>query len=195
MLVLASASPRRRDLLLNAAIPFVVQVPNVDESVLPDEAAIDYVQRVACAKANAASTSPGGLILAADTVVCLDGSILGKPASAAEATVMLRLLSDRTHEVLTGICLRYEMRTVVDVARTRVTFLPLTESDIEEYVRSGEPMDKAGAYGIQGIASRYIHSIEGCYFNVVGLPVSLVCQRMNELGWSPRDLEPESMHA
>ncbi len=193
MLVLASASPRRRELLLNAGIPFTVQIPNVSEEAEPREDAATYVQRIAEKKASAVSAAAEDLVLAADSVVSLNGAILGKPASFAEAAMMLKALSGNTHEVLTGICLRFGQRSIVDLSRTQVTFLPLSEEDIGEYVRSGEPMDKAGAYGIQGIASRFVHSIQGCYFNVVGLPVSLVCQRMADLGWSIDDLQPEEL--
>ncbi len=193
MLVLASGSPRRRELLLNAGIAFTVRPVDVDERVLPGEDAVSHVRRLAEAKANAIAVGASDLVLGADTVVSLDGSILGKPASASEAKLMLKVLSGHTHEVHTGICLRYGVRSLVDVATTRVTFLPIADADIDEYVRSGEPMDKAGAYGIQGIASRYVQSIEGCYFNVVGLPVSLVCQRLAELGWSPREWDDEAL--
>lgn len=190
MLVLASASPRRRELLLNAGIPFTVQIPHVDEQAKPGEDAVAYVQRIAAKKAEAVKAAAEDLVLAADTVVSLNGAILGKPISAAEASMMLKALSGNTHEVLTGICLRYGSRSLVDLSVTKVTFLTLGEEDIAEYVRSGEPMDKAGAYGIQGIASRFVHSVQGCYFNVVGLPVSLVCQRIVDLGWSIQDLQP-----
>jgi septum formation protein len=193
MLVLASSSPRRRDLLENAGIPFTVRVSPVDEQVLPEEDAITYVRRLATAKASTVPAAPDDLVLAADTVVCLDGAILGKPSHANEAKMMLKVLNGRTHEVHTGICLRFGMRILVDVATTRVTFIEMTEEEIDEYVRSGEPMDKAGAYGIQGLASRYVQSVDGCYFNVVGLPVSLVCQRMRELGWKLSDLATDSL--
>jgi septum formation protein len=182
MLVLASASPRRRELLSNAGISFTIRIPNVGEEVEDGENALTYVQRVAAKKAAAVNAAPDEVVLAADTVVSVQGSILGKPASAEDAAAMLRTLSGNTHEVLTGICLRHGERSVVDVSVTKVRFLPMTEDDIVEYVRSGEPMDKAGAYGIQGLASRFVESIEGCYFNVVGLPVSLVCQRLRDLG-------------
>lgn len=193
MLILASASPRRRELLLNAGIAFRVQVADVDEIVLPGEDAVSHVRRLASAKAAAIPAGPADLVLGADTTVCLDGAILGKPASTSEAKLMLKVLSGKTHEVHTGICLRFGIRSLVDVATTRVTFLPMTEEDIDEYVRSGEPMDKAGAYGIQGLASRYVQGIEGCYFNVVGLPVSLVCRRLADLGWKPREWEDEAL--
>ncbi|MCZ2152526.1 MAG: Maf family protein [Bryobacterales bacterium] len=191
MLVLASASPRRRDLLLNAGIPFVVRVPQIDETALPGEDAIPYVRRMAELKALAVSIGPSEIALGADTTVCLDGEILGKPSSVTEAKMMLKVLNGKTHEVHSGICLRFSGRTLVDSATTLVTFAPMTEEEIDEYAHSGEPLDKAGAYGIQGLASRYITKIEGDYFNVVGLPVSLVYRRMLELGWTPKELEED----
>ncbi|MCL4783012.1 MAG: septum formation protein Maf [Bryobacterales bacterium] len=193
MLILASASPRRRELLLNAGIPFAVRVPDVDETVLPGENAIDYVRRMAERKAWAVSIGPDEIALAADTTVCLNGAILGKPASVGEAKMMLKVLSGKTHEVHSGICLRYGGRTLTDASTTRVTFATMTDDEIEEYARSGEPLDKAGAYGIQGLASRYVTGIEGDYFNVVGLPVSLVYKRMLELGWTPKELQNEDL--
>ncbi|MCC7340678.1 MAG: septum formation protein Maf [Bryobacterales bacterium] len=193
MLILASASPRRRELLLNAGIPFAVRVPDVDETVLPGENAIDYVRRMAERKALTVAIGPDEIALAADTTVCLDGAILGKPASVGEAKMMLKVLSGKTHEVHSGICLRYGGRTLIDCATTRVTFAAMTDEEIEEYASSGEPLDKAGAYGIQGVASRYITGIEGDYSNVVGLPVSLVYRRMRELGWTPRELQNEEL--
>ena len=168
MLVLASASPRRRELLLNAGIPFVIRVPSVDEAVLPGEAPDTYVKRMAEAKALAVSIGADDLALAADTTVSLGGTILGKPTSVGEAKMMLKILSGKTHEVYTGICFRYGHRTLVDVEKTLVTFSQMSEEEIEEYAQSGEPMDKAGAYGIQGMASRYITRVEGCHSNVVG---------------------------
>lgn len=193
MLILASASPRRRELLLNAAIPFTVRVPDVDEAVLPGEDAVTYVRRIAERKAHAVAVGPDDLALAADTAVCLNGAILGKPASVGEAIMMLKVLNGKTHEVHSGICLRYGSRTVVDIATTQVTMAAMSEEEIEEYVRSGEPMDKAGAYGIQGMASRYITRLEGDYFNVVGLPVSLVYRHILALGWKPSELDTEGL--
>jgi septum formation protein len=189
MLILASASPRRRELLLNAGIPFTVRVPNVDETVLPAEDALTYVRRIAERKALAVSLGPDEIALGADTTVCLNGTILGKPASIGEAKMMLKVLSGKTHEVHSGICLRYGLRTVVDVATTHVTMAAMNEEEIDEYARSGEPMDKAGAYGIQGMASRYVTGLSGDYFNVVGLPVSLVYRHILALGWKPKELE------
>lgn len=179
MLILASASPRRAELLRAAAIPFEVVVANVDESVLPGEKPRDHVRRLAEAKARAvADRMAGRLVLAADTVVVVDGLILGKPADQADARRMLRLLSGRGHEVMTGVCLDRR----VEVAVTTVEFAPLSDAEIEWYVASGEPADKAGAYAIQGLASRFVTRLEGSYSNVVGLPVTLVYAMCREAG-------------
>jgi septum formation protein len=126
--------------------------------------------------------APGEVVLAADTTVVVDEHILEKPRDARDAQRMLTLLSGRVHEVITGICLRAGSRTIIDVAVTRVHFLELTDEDIAQYVANGEPMDKAGAYAIQGLASKFIDRVEGCYFNVVGLPVALVHKHLKELG-------------
>jgi septum formation protein len=181
MLVLASSSPRRREILTNAGIPFTVRIAPVDESYFAGEDPMDYVRRVAQWKASAAPAGPAEIVLGADTTVVADGAILGKPDDAADAQRMLERLSGRRHEVLTGICLKRGADTVVDHAVTAVWFAPLTTAEIAAYVATGEPTDKAGAYAIQGIASRYIDRVEGCYFNVVGLPVSLVYRHYAKL--------------
>lgn len=173
-IVLGSASPRRAEILRAAGIPFRVQRADVDERRLDGEDAKSYVRRLARLKAEAVQGP--GLILAADTTVQVDGHILEKPTGPEDAARMLRLLSGRAHEVLTGVCLRAGRQTVVEHETTRVYFRALSEQDIEAYAGSGEPLDKAGAYAIQGLASRFIYRIEGCYFNVVGLPISLVWQ-------------------
>jgi nucleoside triphosphate pyrophosphatase len=173
-LVLASGSPRRREILTTAGIPFTVKAANIPEEVLPGETPRDYVLRLASAKAKAVDDGAGDVILAADTVVVLDESILEKPSDAADAERMLRQLAGREHVVMTGVCLRYPggQRTAVEC--TRVRFTELTDDEIAEYVRSGEPMDKAGAYAIQGLASKFVDRVEGCYFNVVGLPIARI---------------------
>ena len=181
MLVLASRSPRRRDILQQAGIPFVVRPKDVDETPLPGEAARQYVTRIARAKANAAAaglTLDGEIVLGADTTVVINGEILGKPLDAADARRMLQLLSGQRHEVLTAICLRSASRVIEDCAETSVWFAPLSPPEIADYAASGEPMDKAGAYAIQGLASKFIQRIEGCYFNVMGLPVALVYRHL-----------------
>ena len=180
MLVLASASPRRSEILSNAGIPFLREIPanNIDETPEPGEQPKAYVMRLAREKAAAIPLQPERIVLGADTTVVVDGEILGKPADQADASRMLRLLSGRAHEVITGICLRHCGGEVVDTETTRVWFAPLSEAEIRAYVASGEPLDKAGAYGIQGLASKFIPRIEGCYFNVMGLPVALVSSRL-----------------
>jgi len=176
MLILASQSPRRRELLERAGIPFSVRIADIDESVRDGELPQSYVRRLAAQKALAVPRGAGESVLAADTTVVLGDEILGKPADAADAVRMLTALAGRSHEVVTGICLRHEQDIYIDAAVTKVHFGPMTAAQIDAYVATGEPMDKAGAYGIQGFASRYITGVEGCYLNVVGLPVSLVCR-------------------
>jgi len=181
MLVLASASPRRQELLRSAGISFEVQPADIPENALPGEAAKDCAERLARDKALAvASQRPHDFILGADTVVVVDGQILGKPTDAADAARMLRLLSGREHQVITGVCLVVSAQPSVASETTLVTVSEITEKDIAGYVASGEPMDKAGAYAIQGIASRWIPRIEGDYSNVVGLPVALVLRMLRE---------------
>ena len=182
MLILASQSPRRKELLQTAGIPFVVRVADIDESVRTGEAPNSYVRRLAVAKAMAISREPGDVVLAADTTVVAAGQILGKPDNAEDAKRMLRLLSGQAHEVLTGICLFSGSKLQIDAESTQVHFSTMTDAEIDDYVSSGECMDKAGAYGIQGLASKFIERVEGCYFNVVGLPVSLVYRHLKAAG-------------
>jgi septum formation protein len=179
-LVLASRSPRRQEILRQAGIPFTVRTADVDETPLDGEKPEDYVRRLAEVKALAVPRQPGEVVLGADTTVVIDGEMLGKPADAADARRMLRHIADRRHEVLTGICLRRDSGVVRDWAVTAVWFAAMTDREIAEYVASGEPMDKAGAYAIQGLASKFVTKIEGCYFNVVGLPISLVYRRLTQ---------------
>jgi len=175
MLVLASASPRRHELLRSAGIRFEVQPAHIPEDPLPNETAKDCAERLAREKALAiAQKRPNDALLGADTVVVVDNQILGKPVDAADAARMLRLLSGRTHEVITGVCLVVADRCSVASETTTVEMSAIFASEIDAYVATGEPMDKAGAYAIQGIASRWILRIEGDYSNVVGLPVALV---------------------
>ena len=153
----------------------------MDESPLAGEAPEAYVQRLAEAKACAVPAEPGETVLGADTTVVVEHEMLAKPADAADARRMLAALSGRCHEVLTGICLKRGATLIRDYAVTRVWFTAMSQAEIESYVASGEPMDKAGAYAIQGLASKYIDRIEGCYFNVVGLPISLVYRHLKSL--------------
>jgi len=188
-LILASSSSRRAELLRDAGIAFEVCAPRVDEARHPDETAEKMVARLAEAKARAVAELAGegkpAIIIGADTAVELDGEIFGKPRDAADAREMLSYLSGRTHFVLTGICvLRLpDGATRSAVERTAVTFTPLDPNEIEAYVTSGEPFDKAGGYAIQGRAGRYIPRIEGCYFNVVGLPLARLHAQLSDLGW------------
>lgn len=178
MLVLASQSPRRSEILRQAGIPFTVRAADVDEAPLPGEDPETYVQRLAEWKARAVPAQPGDIVLGADTTVVVDDEMLAKPTDADDARRMLALLSGRRHEVMTGICLKRGDSVVRDCAITQVWFGAMTQAEIDDYVASGEPMDKAGAYAIQGLASKYIEKIDGCYFNVVGLPISLVYRHL-----------------
>ena len=180
MLVLVSRSPRRSELLKQAGIPFSVRPAAIDETPLADETPRRHVERLAREKALAVEAGTGETVLGADTVVVLDGRILGKPADAADAARMLESLSGRMHEVLTGVCLRRGGRTEASCEVTRVWFAALTPEEVAAYVASGEPMDKAGAYAIQGLASKFISRIEGSYSNVVGLPVEWVYARLQD---------------
>ncbi len=186
-LILASASPRRAEVLRDAGIPFRVCVVPVEEVPRPGEDVAELVTRLAEEKARAAAAQIHELaiIIGADTAVEVEGKILGKPRDAAEAREMLSFLSGRTHRVLTGLCVlrvpEGEVRSAVET--TRVAFAPLTQEEIAAYAATGEPFDKAGGYAIQGRAGRYITRIEGCYFNVVGLPLARLYALLKELGW------------
>ncbi|MEP6714218.1 MAG: Maf family protein [Terriglobia bacterium] len=180
MLILASSSPRRSELLKAAGFDFTVRAASIDESVLDGENPDAYVLRVATAKARAVSWSPGEIILAADTTVAVGGQILGKPSGDNDAVSMLTALSGRRHDVVTGVCLRENDRLLQECFSTAVWFAPLSDEEIRWYVASGEPMDKAGAYGIQGLAARFVERIDGSYSNVVGLPVAPVYRLLAE---------------
>ncbi len=191
-LILASSSLRRAEILANAGLPFTVLASPVDESPYPGEAPAALVQRLANAKADiviARALGPA-IVLGADTEVVLDDKILGKPRSTEDARRMLQQLSGRTHSVLTGAALIRlpdgERRQFIE--STQVHFRPITEEELSSYLATGEPYDKAGAYGIQGHAGRFIPRVEGCYFNVVGLPLSRVLTELHSLGWSPNTL-------
>jgi len=181
MLVLASVSPRRQELLRAAGIAFEVLPAHICEDPLPGEGAKDCAERLAREKALAvAKVRPNDTVLGADTVVVVGGEMLAKPVDTADAARMLRKLSGRVHEVITGVCLVARGQWSVASESTRVTFSDTSEKEITEYVATGEPMDKAGAYAIQGMASRWIPRIEGDYSNVVGLPVALVWQMLRQ---------------
>jgi len=186
MLILASASPRRQELLRNAGIPFTAQPADVNETPLAGEAPRDCAERLAREKALAVfRNQPQHWVLGADTIVVIDDTILGKPRDANDAVRMLRLLSGRVHAVISGVCVvgpvASETKTTASET-TLVTMREITDDEIRDYIATGEPMDKAGAYAIQGIASRWIPRIEGDYSNVVGLPVALVYRMLRERG-------------
>jgi septum formation protein len=181
ILILASKSPRRSELLKAAGISFEVLAADVDETPLANESPAAYVERLAVVKARAVlAMRPGARVLGADTTVTIDGEILGKPVDERDAVRMLRLLQGRAHEVHTGVALvsAKGLRSAIDT--TRVWFAAMTDEDISWYVGTGEPVDRAGAYAIQGFASRFIPRIEGSYSNVVGLPVALVSSILSE---------------
>lgn len=180
-IVLASRSPRRSELLAAAGISFEVLAADIDETPHTNEAPEAYVERLAIEKASAVlALRPGTTVIGADTTVVIDGQILGKPADAQDATDMLRLLQGRAHDVFTGVAVASASGVLAAVAHTRVWFRVMTDEDISWYVASGQPMDKAGAYGIQGLASRFIDRIDGSYTNVVGLPVAVVFSILNQ---------------
>ena len=186
-LILASASPRRAEVLRDAGFHFTVLSSAIDETPYPDESPQDLVLRLAQTKADLAAARAVGpaILIAADTEVVLDGHIFGKPRSSDDARSMLEKLSGRMHTVLTGVALirlpDVERRSFVE--SSVVQFAPLSDEEIGRYLATGEPHDKAGAYAIQGYAARYIPRIEGCYFNVVGLPVARLQHALSELGY------------
>ena len=194
-LILASASPRRAQILRDAGLRFEIASTGVSERRKPGESARAMTRRLAIAKARAAlqkfaNSRTKAVVIGADTTVELEGQILEKPQSPAAARKMLAKLSGRTHQVTTSVA---AIRMPDGVERvvtetTRVRFAPLTSAEIDEYVSTGEPLDKAGAYGVQGIGGRYIEKIDGCYFNVVGLPLARVYRLLVDLGWKPAAL-------
>jgi septum formation protein len=191
MLILASASPRRQELLRNAGIPFEVQPTDIPEVPQPREAPRAFAERMAREKAlTVFRQRPDDFVLGADTIVVVDAEIMGKPRDAADAARMLRMLSGRTHQVTTGVCLvcpqprtEGKLEAIFEDVRSETTIVAvetLSDDDIRSYISTGEPMDKAGSYAIQGRASRWISHIEGDYFNVVGLPVALTYRMLRE---------------
>jgi septum formation protein len=180
-LILASQSPRRSELLHLAGFTFRVRSRPVEEIRAPGEAPREYAMRLAREKAEAAWEGRNEVVLGADTIVVLGALVLEKPADHAGAQEMLTALSGRSHTVITGICLRHPRGAIVDSESTEVHFAELDSAEIDAYVASGEPMDKAGAYGIQGLASKFVERIEGCYFNVMGLPLARVYRHWKSL--------------
>jgi septum formation protein len=185
-LVLASQSPRRRELLTTAGFQFIIRVSAVEEVRAAGEAPEVYARRLAQQKAEAAwqagPRSADEVVLGADTIVVLGDIVLEKPHGSAGARSMLEQLSGREHVVITGVCLRHAGGVEVASESTRVKFAALSAEEIDEYVASGEPMDKAGAYAIQGLASKFVERVDGCFFNVVGLPLALVYRKLQEIG-------------
>jgi len=190
-LILASASTRRAEILQSAGLSFSVLSSAVDETPIPGESAKEMVQRLAAAKAELAAARAVGpaIVIAADTIVTLEGTVMGKPRTTDDARQMLEKLSGRTHSVITGVALirlpDAERREFLET--TQVHFGALDEGEIVRYLSSGEPFDKAGAYAIQGRAGRYIPRIEGCYYNVVGLPLARLCGALASLGWTDEE--------
>jgi septum formation protein len=180
-LILASRSPRRAELLTAAGFDFTVRAADIDETPRDGEDPRDYVLRLAEEKARAVEAGDDEIVLAADTTVVQGHEIIGKPKDTEDAARMLRALAGQRHEVITAICLRRGGRVVHDIASTSVWFAPLSEAEIAGYVASGEPMDKAGAYGIQGLASKFVERIDGSYSNVVGLPVALTYRLLRSI--------------
>lgn len=194
-LILASSSPRRAQILLDAGFDFTIQPANVDESLAPGEAVEAYVARIAQAKAHAvagralADGTPA-IVIAADTVVLAGKQILPKPKDADDARRMLRLLNATTHEVLTGLFVirAYDGISFAHLERTRVEFTRISDIDIDAYIQTKEPFDKAGAYGIQGIGGRFVRKVDGCYFNVMGLPLSRLWEILRQMRWDDLNL-------
>ena len=180
-LILASASPRRKELLGLFHIPFEIRVADIDETMDPEKTPFDEVARVSGLKAAALNAAPDDVVVAADTIVVCEGKVLGKPRDEADAVAMLRLLSGRDHQVMTGVTVRsgQNSRTFTEV--TDIHFRELTEKEIHAYVASGEPMDKAGSYGIQGGAALFCTRMVGDYYNVMGLPVCRLGQVLREM--------------
>ena len=171
MIILASQSPRRKELMGKLNIPFTIRVADIDEAMDPGKPAEEEVARVSRLKAEAVPHAPEDVVIAADTIVVCDGKVLGKPKDEADARAMLEMLSDREHQVMTGMTLLHGDRCISHTEITQVHFRALTPRDIEDYIRSGDPMDKAGSYGIQSGAAVFVDRLSGDYCNVVGLPV------------------------
>lgn len=182
MLILASQSPRRRELLGRIGLEFTVRVADIDETMDANDPPQTAVAKISAKKAAAVEAGADDAVLAADTIVVAEGSILGKPKDTADAARMLRLLSGRTHQVMTGVTVRRGETSETRVEVTDVTFRSLSDAEIAAYIATGEPMDKAGAYGAQGLGSIFISGLRGDYFNVVGLPLCLSAQLLRRHG-------------
>jgi septum formation protein len=180
--VLASASPRRHELLTKIGVQFAIRSPDIDESPHDGEVPVDYVRRLACAKATAVEATEDELVIGADTTVDLDSQILGKPEDHRDAEAMLRRLSGRSHRVHTGVAVRFGGNELVDVCSTMVTFVRLTEAAVQWYVSTGEPMGKAGAYALQGAGAVLVSGVDGSVSNVIGLPLHVLVELATRLG-------------
>lgn len=180
-LILASRSPRRQELIRLFGMPFRVDAADIDETMDAHKSPFDEVARVSACKAHAVAHSSEDIVVAADTIVVCEGSVLGKPHSVEQAEQMLHLLSGRDHQVMTGVTVLYENRQITFTEVTNLHFRPLSDKEIAAYVRTGEPMDKAGAYGIQGGAALFCEKIVGDYYNVMGLPVCRLGQVLKQL--------------
>lgn len=182
-IILASQSPRRQELFRRLGLDFSIQTADIDEymdPVLPPEREVARVSALKAAKI--AESCPDDTIVSADTIVVIDGQVLGKPEDAADAARMLRLLSGRTHEVMTGLCVRQGSRIAQTVSRSRVTFRELSDAEIAAYIATGEPMDKAGSYGVQGYGSVLVSHLDGDFFSVMGLPLCELCGMLRQFG-------------
>ncbi|MBP3892395.1 MAG: septum formation inhibitor Maf [Solobacterium sp.] len=181
-LILASASPRRQELLEKCGYPFLVDVANIDESINPSLGLSREIMRISKEKAKVVlARHQDAVVIGSDTIVTLENEVLGKPQDEKDAVRMLKMLSGQTHQVITGLCILSSKKEFVGVSVSDVTFEILSEEEINRYVETKEPLDKAGAYAIQGIASRYIKEIHGDYYAIMGLPVSLVYEELKNL--------------
>jgi nucleoside triphosphate pyrophosphatase len=186
-IVLASQSPRRRELLSLIGIPHEVMPADLDETLLPGESPMEHAERLARSKAETvAAREPAAVVIGSDTIVVLDGEILGKPRDGAEAAATLRQLSGRTHTVHTAVAVSHRGRTVSGIESVEVTFRPLTDAQIRSYIATGEPMDKAGAYGIQGYGAVIVERVHGDYFAVMGLALGRLVSLLESVGVSYR---------
>lgn len=179
--ILASQSPRRQDILRQVHIPFTVRIAHVDESVITETNPIEKVRALASLKNNSVSIKNDEIVIAADTIVCFNGKVLEKPRGKNDAVQMLRMLSGKEHSVYTGVSLRTMKEEETFVEETRVTFFSLKDAEIDAYIASGEPFDKAGAYGIQGLGATLVKEVHGDYFNVVGLPIARVVRKLRAM--------------
>lgn len=180
-IVLASKSPRRQDILRQVHIPFTVRVADLDESIIKERSPVKKVERLAQLKAANVAMKHDEVLIAADTVVSFNGQILEKPKDKDDAKRVLQMLSNKEHSVFTGVSLRSMQEQKTFVVETRVTFYPLSDDEIDDYIASGEPFDKAGAYGIQGLGATLVKEIHGDYFNVVGLPIGRVVRELHSM--------------